>query len=98
MKTWLIANYGGPARIVGDIVSNPSKKSKPLLGNRKEKFSFYAAITGSIQRLDRLSRVSYINGAELETCLLSRSTVSSLISLLHTAEYDLWVREMTVSG
>ena len=27
MTTWLIANYGGPARIVGDIVSNLSKKS-----------------------------------------------------------------------
>ena len=42
--------------------------------------------------------MSYINGAELETCLLSRSTLSSLISLLPTAEYDLWVREMTVAG
>ena len=61
MKTWLITNYGGPARIVGDIVSNLSRKSKPTLGNKKEKFSFYAAITGSIQRLERLSRVSYIN-------------------------------------
>ena len=67
-------------------------------GNRKEKFSFYAAITGSIQRLERLSRVGYINGAELEASLLSQSTLSSLISLLPTAEYDLWVREMTVSG
>ena len=42
--------------------------------------------------------MSYINGEELETCLLSRSTLSSLISLLPTAEYDLWVREMTVAG
>ena len=67
-------------------------------GNRKEKFSFYAAITGSIQRLERLSRVSHINRAELEACLLSWSTLSSLISLLPTAEYDLWVRKMTVSG
>ena len=98
MKTRLIANYGGPTRIVGDIVSNLSKKSKPMLGNKKEKFSFYAVLTGSIQRLQRLSRVSYINGAELEACLLSRSSLSSLISLLPSAEYDLWVREKTVSG
>ena len=42
--------------------------------------------------------MSYINVAELETCLLSRSTLSSLIRLLPTAEYDLWVREMTVAG
>ena len=27
LKTWLITNYGGPARIVGDIVSNLSRKS-----------------------------------------------------------------------
>ena len=40
MKTWPITNYGGSARIVGDIVSNLSRKSKPMLGNRKEKFSF----------------------------------------------------------
>ena len=48
--------------------------------------------------MERLSRVSYIDGAELEACLLSRSTLSSLISLLPTAEYDFWVREMTVAG
>ena len=42
--------------------------------------------------------MSYISGAELEACLLSRSMLSSLISLLSTAEYDLVVREMTVSG
>ena len=58
MKTWLITNYGGPVRIFGDIVSNLSRKSKPILGNRREKFSFYSAITGSIQRLERLSRVN----------------------------------------
>ena len=60
--------------------------------------STYSAITGSIQRFERLSRVSYINGVELEACLLSQSTLSSLVSLLPTSEYDLWVREMTVSG
>ena len=42
--------------------------------------------------------MSYINEAELEACLLSRSMLCSLISLLPTAEYDLWVRDMTVSG
>ena len=55
MKTWLITNYGGPLRIVGDIISNLSKRAKPAPDNRKEKFSFYAAITGAIQRLERLS-------------------------------------------
>ena len=97
MKTWLITNYGGPAGIVGDIVGNLSRKSKPVLGNRRDKFSFYSAITGSIQRLERLSRVRYINGVELEACLLSRNRLSSLVSLLPTSKYDFWVREMTVS-
>ena len=30
MKTWLITNYGGPVRIMGDIVGNISRKSKPM--------------------------------------------------------------------
>ena len=79
---------------MGDINSKLSRKPKPLLGNRKAKFTFYAAITGAIQRLERLSRVSYINKVELEAYLLSLS----LIILLPIAEYDLWLREMTVSG
>ena len=66
MKTWLISNYGGPSRIVGDIIGNLSRKSKPMGGNRKEKFVFYSVITGAILRLERLSRVSYINGTKLE--------------------------------
>ena len=79
MKTWLISNYGGPSRIVGDIISNLSRKSKPISGNIKEKFMFYSAITGAFQRLERLSRVNYIDRTELESCLLSRSTLSSLV-------------------
>ena len=54
MKIWLISNYGGPSRIDGDIVNNLSKKGKPTPDNRKEKFRFYSAITGAIQRLERL--------------------------------------------
>ena len=98
MKTWLISNYSGPSRIVGDIINNLAKRGKPAFNNRKEKFSFYSAITGAIQRLLRLSRVTHINGAQLESCLLSRSTLSSLINLLPIAEYDCWVRELTVAG
>ena len=32
MKTWLIITYGGPSRIVGDIIGNLSRKSKPSGG------------------------------------------------------------------
>ena len=98
MKTWLIYNYGGPSRIVGDIINNLSKRIKPAPDNRKDKFSFYSAITRAIQRLEWRSRVTHINGAKLESFLLSRSTLSSLIKLPPTAEYDLWVTEMTVAG
>ena len=69
MKTWVITNFEGPVRIARDIVSNLSRQSKPILRNKKEKFSFYSAITGSFQILERLSRVSYINGFQLEACL-----------------------------
>ena len=61
----------------------------PAFGNRKDKFVFYSAITGAIQRLERLSRVNYIDRVELETCLLSWSTLSSLVRLLPISEYDL---------
>ena len=98
MKIWLITNYGGPSRIVGDIINNLPKKSKPVGGSRKEKLVFYSGITVAIQRLERLSRVNYINKAELETCLLSRSTLSSMVRLLPTSEYDLLVQEMTIAG
>ena len=98
MKQWLIKNYGGPSRIIEDIIGSLTRKPKPEVGNRKEKFIFYSAITGAMQRLERLSRVSYIDRSELETCLLSRSTLSSMISLLPILEYDFWVREMTTAG
>ena len=82
MKQWLIKNYGGSSRIVGDIVSNLMRKTKPTTGNRKEKFEFYSAITGAIQQLERLGILSYIDSTELKACLLSRSTLSSMVGLV----------------
>ena len=61
-------------------------------GNRKDKFIFYSA--EAIQRLVKLSRANYIN----KTCLLSPSTLSSLVLLLPVSEHDIWVREMKVAG
>ena len=45
MKTWLINTYEGLSRIVGDIISNSTRKPKPVGENRKDKFVFYSAIT-----------------------------------------------------
>ena len=95
MKTWLINTYKGPSRIVGDIISNLSRKPKPVGANRKDKFVFYSAITGAIQRLEKLFWANYINNkTELEACLLSQS----LVLLLLASKHDIWVREMTVAG
>ena len=69
-QAWLITNYCGPSRIVGDIINNVFRKSKPASGSRKKKFVFYSAITRAIQRLERLLRVNNIEGAELEAFFL----------------------------
>ena len=47
LKNWLICNYGGPSRIVGDIVSSLMDKRKPGVNNRKEKFVYFSAIIGA---------------------------------------------------
>ena len=100
MKHWLIKNYGGSSRIVEDIVSNLMTKPKPKNGNRMEKFAFYSPITGAIQRLERLSRVSYIDRIELESCLLSRSTLSKLVDHLRygTFKEDILNRPSSSKG
>ena len=54
MKQWLILNYGGVSRIINDIISDLSRRSKPAPTNSQAKFSFYARITGAMQRLERL--------------------------------------------
>ena len=51
MKAWLIRTYGGPSRIVNDIVTNLALKPKPSSSSKKEKYAFYSAITGAIQPL-----------------------------------------------
>ena len=66
--------------------------------NRKDKFLVFSAITGAIQRLEKLSRANYIYKIELVACLLSQSTLSSWVLLLLVSEHDIWVREMTVPG
>ena len=40
MKAWLIRTYGGPSRIVNDIVSNIALKPKPSSASKKEKYAF----------------------------------------------------------
>ena len=50
MKAWLIRTYGGPSRIVNDIISNLALKPKPLASSKREKYTFYSAINGAIRK------------------------------------------------
>ena len=95
MKDWLITNYGGASRIINDILNNLSNKQKPYNSNKSLKYSYYSTIMGALQRLEKLAKVSWINKNELEICLYSRGTLSSLAKLLLPKDYDNWIREMT---
>ena len=49
MKRWLISNYGGVSRIIKDVISDLSRRSKPASTNSQGKFTFYAHISGALQ-------------------------------------------------
>ena len=57
MKTWLITNYDGSSRIVGVIVNNLARKTKPVVGKRREKLNFYSAITRELARKEELQLI-----------------------------------------
>ena len=95
MKRWLIANYGGMSRIVSDIVNDLSRRAKPNPNNSTQRFSFYASISGALQRMVRLSKVGEINKQGLEN---SQATLSSLSLVLPNDAYADWITEMTRAG
>ena len=98
MKTWLINNYGGVSRIVSDILRDLSRKPKPGNSNCGAMFTFYAYVSGALQRLERLTKVSGIDKLELEACLYSRSTLTSLSLILLNSAHGEWITEMTRAG
>ena len=98
MKSWLIHNYGGVSRIVSDIVRDLIRKPKPSSSNSNALFSFYAFVSGALQRLERLSKVNGIDRMDLETCLFSRATLTSLSLVLPNQTYADWITEMTKAG
>ena len=98
MKQWLIQNYGGVSRIVNEIINDLSHQSKPGPNNSNAKFTFYAYISGALQRLERLSKVDGIDILDLENCLYSKATLSSLSLVLPAKTYSDWISEMTKSG
>ena len=88
MKQWLIHNYGGVSRIVNEIINDHSRQSKPGPNNSNAKFTFYAYISGALQRLERLSKVDGIDILDLENCLYSKATLSSLSLVLPAETYS----------
>ena len=98
MKQWLIRNYGGVSRIVNDIINDLSCRSKPGPNNSNAKFTFYAYISSALQQLERLSKVDGIDILDLENCLYSRATLSSLALVLPAETYSDWILKMTKSG
>ena len=84
------------SRIINDVISDLSRRSKHASTNSQGKFSFYAHISGALQRLERLSKVDEISPIELEACLYS--TLSSLSLILPKETYSDWISEMTRAG
>ena len=93
MKQWLILNYGGVSRIINDVICELSRRNKPASNNSQGKFAFYAHISGAMQRLERLSKVDGIFANDLETCLYSRATLSSLSLVLPYETYSDWISD-----
>jgi len=98
MKRWLISIYSGVSRIISDIVNDLNRRAKPNPNNSAQKFAFYAVISGALQRMERLSKVGEIDKHELENCVYSRATLSSLSLVLPTDTYADWITEMTRAG
>ena len=95
MKQWLIQHYGGASRIINDIINDLSIRPKPNANDSNAKFTFYAHISGALARLERLSKVNCIDKIELEHCLYSRATLSSLSLVLPSKIHMKWISEMT---
>ena len=86
------------SRIINDVICELSRRNKPTSKNSQGKFAFYAHISGALQRLERISKVDGISVTELESCLYSRATLSSLSLVLPSETYSEWISEMTKSG
>ena len=98
MRQWLIQKYGGASRIISDIINYLAVRPKPGANDSNARFSFFSHIFGALQRVERLSKIAEINKQELETCLYSRSTLSSLSLVLPQKTYVNWITKMMENG
>ena len=56
-----------------------AKRKKPAANDRFKKFSHLSVITAALQRLEKLTKTNPTLGIELNDCLYSCNTLTSLI-------------------
>ena len=95
IKEYLIAEYGRPDRIVNDIVAGLLRKKKPASGSGKEKLLYYSDILCALQRVEKLHNGNQIDSVRLNECLVSRGTLSTLMSLLPDGDFEDFTRLLT---
>lgn len=100
MRQWLISQYGGPSRIISDIINDLSARAKPGASDNNARFSFFSHVSGALQRIERLSKIGEIDRVELNknNCLYSRATLNSLTAVLPQKTYQNWISKMTECG
>ena len=101
IREWLIKTYGGPERIIGDILARLRSQPRPLNpiaitpGDKGERYAYFAAIASAVGRIDKLGKLPDINTAHLTSVMYCRNTISGLIELLPLQDQDQLQRKMT---
>ena len=101
IREWLVKTYGGPERIIGDILArlrSQTRPSNPIAitpGDKGEQYAYFAAIASAIGRIDKLAKLPDINIMHLTSLMYCRNTISGLIELLPYQDQDQLQRKMT---
>ena len=91
MREWLVLNYGGAARIVNDTVMALTRRKKPASNDRSDRYLHTYVILAALQRLEKLICYNPTLGIELNKCLYSWNTLTSLSKLLIPQDYDEYI-------
>ena len=78
MRKWLINNYGGGSRIVNDTIMALGRRKKLAVNDCLERYSHLSAIIAALKRLEKLPRTNLALGTEVNDCLHSWNTLTSL--------------------
>ena len=91
MREWLITNYGGASQIVKDTIMALARRKKPAANDHLEQYSHLSAIVAALQQLEKLIRTNPALGVELNDCLYSQNTLTSLSKLLVALDFDEYI-------